>query len=155
MQKRLESLATISMTQNRRKGRVNLQAVILNFSSRELLRPHEEEATVGEHLANWLVSETVWKGFGLPGIPAILSPLPRSKGNPTLFYFLMPVSLCMCSCSYMNMCMEVRGSSCYVLSIYALSYCVSTHFTHVREAHQVITSEGPRMPYPGLLESSF
>lgn len=47
------------MTQNRRKGRANLQAVILNFSSTELLRPHEEEDTLGDHLANWLVSETV------------------------------------------------------------------------------------------------
>lgn len=55
----LESPATISMTQNRRKGTVNLQAVVLNFSSTELLRPQEEEVTLGERLANWLVSETV------------------------------------------------------------------------------------------------
>lgn len=151
----LESPATISMTQNRRKGTVNLQAVVLNFSSTELLRPQEEEVTLGECLANWLVSETVWKGFGLPAVKAWdtshTQPSPHEQRQPhTLLFphvrFFMYV--------FLELYEHVHGGEReHMLCIICI--CTLSYFTHVRNAHQVITSKGPSRPYPGLLESSF
>lgn len=49
-----------------------------------------------------------------------------------------------------------RELTLFITCVCALSYCMHTHFTHVREIHiQVIIYKGPRMPHPGLLESNF
>lgn len=54
---RLGSQAKVYMTQKRKRQAI--YKLVLNFSSTALLRPQEEVATLGEHLANWLSSETV------------------------------------------------------------------------------------------------
>lgn len=124
---RLGYLVTVSMPQNRRKRQGNLHTVVLNSSSTELLRPQEQVAILGDHLAEWVISETVkrlgaccCRGLGCHPNSALS---PWAKGNLTyiLLDFFMSVSLCgicPCSCGCVPMGMEVGGASHHLSSVY-------------------------------------
>lgn len=113
------------------KGKA-IYKLVLNFSSTALLRPQEQVATLGEHLANWLSAETVKRlgaccSQGLGGYPhtalfpsqkAIWTPFKLLYAGVSLWYMYMFLWLCS------HVPEGQRNLTPYII-------CVCVHFLHV------------------------
>lgn len=132
--------------------------LVLNISSTALLRPQEQVATLGEHLVNWLSSETVKRlgvccSHGLGCYPhTALSPSQNATWNPLLNSFLLVFlcGICTYSCSYVHMCLKVRGTLHHILSVSGYNF-----YTGSRRPFPGDNFQRGKNTTPNLQESNF